>query len=246
MPPAPLLFIADLHLSRERPRPVDLFRRFMGEIAPTGGALYILGDFFEAWIGDDDLEDDFHSGVAAALHGLAHDGIPVFFLPGNRDFLAGEAFARAAGLTVLADPTHIDLFGTPTLLTHGDAYCTDDINYQAFRRQVRDPGWQAAFLARPLAERHALARELRERSEQAKAGKKPEIMDVNIDTVSQAFRERGVSRIIHGHTHRPARHEHRIDGRLCERWVLADWYEGVGGYLRCDADGCRALPFPAP
>jgi UDP-2,3-diacylglucosamine hydrolase len=244
MAPAPLLFIADLHLSRERPRPVELFHRFIGEIAPRGCALYILGDFFEAWIGDDDLKDDFHAGLAADLGALGRGGVQVFFLPGNRDFLAGETFARAAGLTLLADPTVIDLFGIPTLLTHGDAYCTDDINYQAFRRQVRDPGWQAAFLARPLAERHALARELRERSEQAKAGKKPEIMDVNIDAVSLAFRDRGVSRIIHGHTHRPARHEHRIDGHLCERWVLADWYEESGGYLRCDVDGCRALPFP--
>jgi UDP-2,3-diacylglucosamine hydrolase len=244
MAPAPLLFIADLHLSRERPRPVELFRRFLAEIAPTSGALYILGDFFEAWIGDDDLEDDLHAGLAADLRALALGGVPVFFLPGNRDFLAGEVFAQAAGLILLADPTTIDLFGTPTLLTHGDAYCTDDINYQAFRRQVRDPAWQAAFLARPLAERHALARELRERSELAKAGKKPEIMDVNIDAVSLAFRERGVSRIIHGHTHRPARHQYLIDGRPCERWVLADWYEESGGYLRCDTDGCRALPYP--
>ncbi len=241
MPSPPALFIADLHLSPERPRAIALFRQFMREVAPTAATLYILGDFFEAWVGDDDLSDGFHADIASCLRTLVQGGVPVSFLPGNRDFLIGDAFARTTGITLLEDPTRIDLFGIPTLLSHGDAFCTDDASYQSFRRQVRDPTWQAAFLARPLTERHAMARELREHSEQAKAGKQPEIMDVNADAVFRSFREHAVTRIIHGHTHRPAKHEYQLAGCLGERWVLADWYES-GGYLRCDTEGCRALP----
>ncbi len=241
---SPVLFISDLHLTRERPLAALLLRRFLSEAAPSAAALYILGDFFEAWVGDDDLSEPFHADIAEALRTLSGHGTQVAFLPGNRDFLVGEAFARAAGLTLLPDPTHLDLFGVPTLLTHGDAFCTDDAAYQAFRAQVRGAAWQQAFLARPLAERRALARELRERSEQAKAGKKPEIMDVNAAAVERAFCESQVDRIIHGHTHRPARHEHLVDGRPRERWVLADWYD-TGAYLHCDAQGCRSVALAA-
>lgn len=240
----PVLFISDLHLTPERPQAAHLLRRFLRDVAPSAAALYILGDFFEAWVGDDDLSEPFHADIAEALRILSGHGTQVAFLPGNRDFLAGEAFARAAGLTLLPDPTRLDLFGVPTLLSHGDAFCTDDATYQAFRAQVRGAAWQQAFLALPLAERRALARELRERSEQAKAGKKPEIMDVNAEAVERAFRESRVDRIIHGHTHRPARHEHLVDGRPRERWVLADWYD-TGAYLHCDAQGCRAVALAA-
>lgn len=240
----PVLFISDLHLTPERPQAAHLLRRFLRDVAPAAAALYILGDFFEAWVGDDDLSEPFHADIAEALRILSGHGTQVAFLPGNRDFLAGEAFARAAGLTLLPDPTRLDLFGVPTLLSHGDAFCTDDATYQAFRAQVRGAAWQQAFLALPLAERRALARELRERSEQAKAGKKPEIMDVNAEAVERAFRESRVDRIIHGHTHRPARHEHLVDGRPRERWVLADWYD-TGAYLHCDAQGCRAVALAA-
>lgn len=242
MTPTPILFISDLHLSPDRPGLVALFHRFIGEIAPAAGALYILGDFFEVWVGDDDLAEPFNADVVSGLKRLSASGIPVYFLSGNRDFMAGADFARAAGLTLLPDPTRIDLFGTATLLTHGDAYCTDDSAYQVFRQQVRDPGWQAAFRARPLAERHALARALRERSEQAKAGKRPEIMDVNAEAIARSAHDHGVRRIIHGHTHRPARHDFQVDGERCERWVLADWYE-TGSYLSCDAAGCCAVVF---
>lgn len=240
---SPVLFIADLHLTPERPQTARQFRRFLDETAAKAAALYILGDFFEAWVGDDDLTSPFHAGIAAAVHTLAGRGPAVFFLPGNRDFLVGERFAQAAGLTLLAEPTRIELFGVPTLLSHGDVFCTDDAAYQTFRAQVRDRVWQEDFLARPLAERHALARELRERSERAKAGKKPEIMDVNAAAVDRAFRAWGVDRLIHGHTHRPARHDHVVDGRPRERWVLADWYD-TGSYLHCDAQGCRAVALP--
>lgn len=234
------LFISDLHLTPERPGAAASFLRFLEQRAAHADALYILGDLFEAWVGDDDLASPFNTGIAAALKQVSDAGVPVYFLPGNRDFLAGPGFARAAGLSLLQDPTPVDLYGTPTLLAHGDAWCTDDAPYQAFRAQVREPAWRATFLDKPLAERHAIAAVLRERSEQAKADKRPDIMDVNSAAVAEAFRRHGVSRIIHGHTHRPARHEHLIDDRSRERWVLPDWYDASAGYLVCDATGCRA------
>ena len=233
------LFISDLHLSPERPGPAGLFRCFLKETASQADALYILGDLFDAWVGDDDLGLPFHAEIAAAIKQLSDTGVPVYLLPGNRDFLAGPELARTAGLTLLPDPTPIDLHGVPTLIAHGDAWCSDDVNYQAFRAQVREPDWQRDFLARPLAERRVMAVALRERSEQAKSGKRPEIMDVNPEAVAGAFRIYGVSRIIHGHTHRPARHHHQVDGRDCERWVLPDWYDREGGYLSCSEFGCH-------
>jgi UDP-2,3-diacylglucosamine hydrolase len=234
------LFVSDLHLTPERPGAAASFRRFLSEKTPGADGLYILGDLFEAWVGDDDLTLPFHAEIAAALKRVAQDGVPVYLLPGNRDFLAGPDLASAAGLTLLEDPTRIDLHGTPTLLAHGDAWCTDDAQYQAFRAQMREPAWRADILKKPLAERHALAAALRERSENAKAGKRPEIMDVNPDAVAEAFRRHALSRIIHGHTHRPAHHLLDVDGRSCERWVLPDWYDAAGGYVACDASGCRA------
>lgn len=242
MQPAPVFFISDLHLSPERPLQVSLFHRFMAEIAPEAAALYILGDFFETWVGDDELSDSFNSGIIRELRVLSDRGVTLYFMPGNRDFLVGAEFARAAGLSLLHDPCRIELFGVPCLLSHGDTFCTDDASYQAFRRQVRDPAWQTGFLANPLEERRRLARSLRERSEQAKAGKKPAIMDVNPEAISHAIKQFGVGRVIHGHTHRPARHTINVAGQTIERWVLADWYE-TGGYLRCDLAGCRALDF---
>lgn len=234
------LFISDLHLTQERPEAVARFRRFLADTASQAEALYILGDFFEAWVGDDDLADPFNAAIAADLRHLAEGGTTIGCLHGNRDFLLGPTFAEAAGLSLLPDPSVIDLYGTPSLISHGDAWCTDDQVYQAFRAQVRNPAWQASVLARPLAERHVMARAMREQSEKAKPGVKPEIMDVSAEAIAAAFRNHQVSRIIHGHTHRPARHDHQVDDRNCERWVLPDWYE-TGGYLACDAEGCRAV-----
>jgi UDP-2,3-diacylglucosamine hydrolase len=236
------LFISDLHLTPERPLPVQLFQRFIIEVAQNAQSLTILGDFFEAWVGDDNLDEAFNQAIANSLNSLTAQGVKVFFLPGNRDFLVGPAFAQAAGLTLLPDPTQIDLYGIATLLAHGDQFCTDDETYQAFRRQVRDPAWQQQFLAQPLPQRLALAAALRERSEHAKADKKPEIMDVNAAAIRTAAETYSVSRIIHGHTHRPARHEISLNGKTVERWVLPDWYE-TGGYLACDERGCRLLSF---
>lgn len=234
------LFISDLHLTAERPGANDRFFRFLDEIAAAAEALYILGDFFEAWVGDDALTDPFHAQVVAALHQLVSRGVRLYVMHGNRDFLLAEDFCRASGASLLAEPHVVNLYDRPTLLLHGDALCTDDLDYQQFRRVVRDPGWQVSFLARPLSERVALARELRARSEQVKGNKRPEIMDVNAEAVQQAFRQHGVQRMIHGHTHRPAHHHLMVDDRPCERWVLPDWYD-TGGYLSCSNGGCKLV-----
>ena len=200
----------------------------------------MLGDLFEYWAGDDDTDDDLNASVAGGFSRLAATGTAVYFMHGNRDVLVGSAFAGRAGAMLLNDPTVVDLHGTATLLVHGDTLCTDDIEYQKFRAYARNSENQARFLAQPLATRRAHLQSLREQSENAKQGKSAEIMDVNAQAVEQAFRDAGVARLIHGHTHRPARHVHVVDGRKCERWVLADWYES-GSYLRCDSSGCTSI-----
>lgn len=233
------IFISDLHLCPTRPAINALFARFIRDTAPQAEALYILGDFFEYWAGDDDLADPFHAAIARQLARLAQSGTRIYLMHGNRDFLIGADFLRAAGATLLPDPTLIDLYGQATLLMHGDTLCSDDMAYQNFRAQVRSPEWQRTFLTTPLAARKAQIEALRKQSEQAKSTKPAEIMDTNADTVATTLRAHGYPRLIHGHTHRPARHVHEVDGKRCERWVLPDWYE-TGGYLRCDAAGCMA------
>ncbi len=235
------LFISDLHLCREWPETNDLFFRFLRDRVPGSDALYILGDLFEYWAGDDDLGEPLHAEIAAALKQVSGGGIPVYFMHGNRDFLVGHEFARVTGAKLLEDPTVVDLHGTPTLLMHGDTLCTDDVKYQAFRAQVRDPAWQKDFLAKPLAARKAIIEDVREQSQREMKEKPPEIMDVNLSAVADAFRSHGYPRMIHGHTHRPAHHLHEVDGRVCERWVLTDWYDR-GGYLEVSEAGCLASP----
>jgi UDP-2,3-diacylglucosamine hydrolase len=239
----PTFLIADLHLTPEDPATAGRCLDFLAEAAPAAGALYILGDLFEAWPGDDLLEQPFPAAVVGALRRLSDQGTAVALMHGNRDFLIGAAFCRAAGATLLADPSVLELHGVPTLLMHGDSLCTDDAAYQQIRRQVRDPAWQQAVLAKPLVERLAMARQFRDASESAKSDKSDRIMDVNADAVAAAFRQSGCSRLIHGHTHRPARHALMVDGQPRERWVLPDWYDGRGGYLRCDAAGCTAIGY---
>lgn len=234
------LFISDLHLCPTRPAINALFMRFVQDIAPQAEALYILGDFFEYWAGDDDLADPFHTAITSALAGLAQRGTRIYLMHGNRDFLLSDAFMRAAQATLLPDPTRIDLYGAPTLLMHGDTLCTDDVAYQQFRSMVRNTEWQRNFLAQPLSQRKAQIEALRKKSAQEKSNKSAEIMDVNADAVANTLREQGYPRLIHGHTHRPGRHSHKVDGMLCERWVLPDWYE-TGGYLRCGPSGCEAV-----
>lgn len=236
------LFISDLHLCPSRPQTSRLFLGFLAGPARQAESLYILGDLFEYWAGDDNLDDPFNAGICAALRGLSDAGVPVFFMAGNRDFLTGEAFARSAGLTLLPDPTLVEVAGTTTLLMHGDTLCTDDAAYQVFREEVRSMDWRQAFLALPLDRRKAQIESLRRESEAQKRIKPTEIMDVNPAAVLQALTLHRCTRLIHGHTHRPALHQFEIDGRACERWVLPDWYE-TGGYLACDENGCREMGF---
>jgi UDP-2,3-diacylglucosamine hydrolase len=233
---SPILFISDLHLTFERERINQTFFRFLGSAARSAGALYILGDLFDYWLGDDDLDDPFHRSVADRLRGLADSGCAVFFMHGNRDLLISNEFARAAGIRLLPDPALVDLFGIPTLLMHGDTLCTADRDYQLFRAHVHSASWQRETLAKPLAERRAMALKLRQRSETSKLAKPEQIMDVSPAAVEQAFIQYGCSHLIHGHTHRPARHEHLVAGKPCERWVLSDWYQH-GEYLRTAATG---------
>jgi len=218
------LFISDLHLDEARPQIVDLFARFLADEARQADALYILGDLFESWIGDDD-NAPLATRVAHALRALRNRGVPIYFLHGNRDFLLGTDYAARAGIELLADPAIVELDGERTLLMHGDTLCTDDIEYQKFRNLVRNPAWQAQFLAKPLAERRAFAAQAREESRKQTAMKAAEIMDVNQAAVESTMHEYGVHRLIHGHTHRPAAHRFELDGRTAERIVLGDWYE---------------------
>lgn len=233
------LFISDLHLATERPRIITQFLAFTTDIAPQAAALYILGDLFEYWIGDDDTDAP-GTQTAAALAALAARGTEVFLMQGNRDVLMAGAFAARSGATLIGDPLLIDLHGTSTLLTHGDALCTDDADYQQFRAHARDAGNQARFLAQPLAARREQMLGMRAQSEARKQQKTETIMDVAPAAVENLLRQYKYPRLIHGHTHRPARHVHQIDGHRCERWVLNDWYER-GGYLRVDAGGCTAI-----
>ena len=232
------LFISDLHLDASCPAITGLFLAFLEGQARQADACYILGDLFEAWIGDDD-DAELGRTVALALRSLTDSGIPVFFLHGNRDFLLGERFAATAGFRLLAQTEIIDLYGEPVLLLHGDTLCTDDTAYQAFRAQVRNPLWQAQLLALPLAQRRVLAGQLRETSRQSTRQKTADIMDVNPVAVTQALRDHGVQRMIHGHTHRPAIHDVLLEGQPTRRAVLGDWSANLGSVLRCDASGWR-------
>jgi UDP-2,3-diacylglucosamine hydrolase len=238
------LFISDLHLCSGRPQSNNIFFDFLEREARSARALYILGDLFEYWVGDDDLEDPFNATVVAALARLVGAGVPTFLMHGNRDFVIGDAFARASGVVLLPDPSLLELHGRPTLLMHGDTLCTLDVEYQAFRREARSRVWIERLLQQPLAERKAAVEALRLRSEQEKRSKPAEIMDVAPAEVEATLRRHGYPLLIHGHTHRPARHVHMIDGHACERWVLADWYQG-GSYLACDESGCRAVQMSA-
>ncbi|WP_069383544.1 UDP-2,3-diacylglucosamine diphosphatase [Halomonas caseinilytica] len=231
------LLISDLHLHPGAPAVTEGFLRWLDERAQGADALYILGDFFEAWIGDDllDLGAADPTGtaplaqrVASALKALADTGTHLYLMHGNRDFLLGERFAREAGATLLPDPTLVTLGDERVLLMHGDSLCTHDEAYMAFRAQSRDPDWQAQILAMPIPERLELARQLRERSGEANSNKAEDIMDVTQEDVVTALREHGVTTLIHGHTHRPAVHDLEVDGKAARRVVLGDWQPGIG------------------
>lgn len=238
------LFISDLHLDAARPAITDLFLDFLAGEARDAEALYILGDLFEVWLGDDD-PDPHHARVADALAGVADSGTPVYFMVGNRDFLLGRDYAEKAGMELLEEPLVLELHGTPTVVLHGDVLCTDDTAYQNFRAMVRNPAWQRDFLSRPLDVRRALAAQVREESRNRGQSMAPEITDVNPEAVAGAFREHGVARMIHGHTHRPDIHRPTIGDAARERIVLGDWYT-QGSVLRVDANGLELSVLPLP
>ena len=228
------LFVSDLHLSPDAPQLTDLFLRWLQERARGVAALYILGDLFDAWIGDD---DDRYRDIEAGLTGLTAGGTRCCLLHGNRDFLLGRRFCRRTGAKLLRDPARITLGGEPVLLMHGDLLCTDDLPYQRFRRRVRNPLVQWLFLRQSLAKRRRIADDYRHKSQRAMAEKSAEIMDVNPETVLRFMRRHQVRRLIHGHTHRPADHGLRLDGNPASRHVLADWSPRGGEVLVAAADG---------
>ena len=242
--PAPLarpetvaLFVSDLHLQESSPATTALFLSFLEQHAPHARQLYLLGDLFEYWAGDDDIATPYLRPIVDALHGASRVGVQIFWMAGNRDFLVGEAFAREAGMTPLPDPYVAQIAGLRITLAHGDAQCTDDRDYQAFRAQVRSPQWQRAFLAQPLTDRKAIIDSMRIGSRAAQRGKTMDIMDVNQEAVSTLFDATGTALLIHGHTHRPGVHRH--GSRV--RYVLPDWDGDLnpprGGWLALDADG---------
>ena len=219
----------------------EAFARFLAGPARQAAALYILGDLFEVWIGDDAGLHEY-SAERSCLRALTGAGVPVYFQHGNRDFLVGRDFAAATGVQMLADPLVLDLHCERTLLSHGDLYCTDDVRYQRWRRFSRRPAVQSLYRLLPRAWRDRFAGAVRADSAAHKQATAAGIMDVNDGAIRAAFREHGVARMIHGHTHRPATHDYSIDGRACKRHVLADWHPGRSAALRVDASGVQSLP----
>ena len=229
------LFISDLHLAEERPDIGDQLLSLLEGEASSADALYILGDLFETWVGDDD-PNEHYARIKIGLRALVDSGVPVYFMHGNRDFMIGEDFAIETGVKVLPDPYHLEMHGITVLLSHGDAMCTDDVEYQQVRKMTRNPEWQAMMLAKPLAERLAFAANARERSQARGESLNEEITDVNQREVVNAFAEHGVDLLLHGHTHRPAVHDVDLGDRTATRIVLGDWYE-QGSILRWDESG---------
>lgn len=239
-----ILFISDLHLAPERPDIIQLYARFLDEQAHYAKRLYILGDFVEYWLGDDDHAEALEP-VFSKMKQLADAGLKIYLMHGNRDFLMGEALAERCGCTLINDPVVENLGQQAALLMHGDTLCTDDVRYQELRVMLRSAQWQQQFLAKPLAEREQIAEALREQSKEETQAKPAEIMDVNANAVAQAFIEHGVSLMIHGHTHRPAIHQLEVNGQPVTRIVLGDWYK-KGSYLAVDAQGHYQLnDYPA-
>lgn len=226
------LFVSDLHLHESRPEVTRGFYRFLQEQAAKADELYILGDFFDVWIGDDD-DQPLVGEVASELSKISSGGVGIYLMHGNRDFLLGEDFAAASGAQLIPDPHLIDLNGRPALLMHGDSLCTGDESYMDFRAMVRSDKWQSEFLAQPLAVRRKIAQDLRERSQSMNSSKAEDIMDVTPEEVVSAMESAGVDLLIHGHTHRPTRHQLSVNGKPAERIVLGDWHD-EGWCLRAE------------
>ncbi|KAF3998885.1 UDP-2,3-diacylglucosamine diphosphatase [Glaciimonas immobilis] len=235
------LFISDLHLQEANPRTTQAFYDFLDTHARHAAQLYLLGDLFEYWAGDDDLETPYNLQIATAIRQISDAGVSVFWIAGNRDFLVGESFAQVAGLTLLQDPFVALIGGRRVALAHGDAQCTDDLDYMAFRAQVRNPQWQQQFLALPLTQRKAIIAGARTESRKEQQHKSMEIMDVNPQAIATLFAETGTDTLIHGHTHRPALHSYAGTDVTLSRYVLPDWeYDVVrqrGGWISIDTEG---------
>ena len=233
-------FISDCHLAPERPEITQAFFRFLETTASNANALYILGDFFDAWLGDDDDSPLIGEVIKHLAAFTQHT--PTFFMHGNRDFLVGEQFAKQTGVSLLAEPTIIEINHTPTLLIHGDSLCTKDEEYMGFRQMVRSSQWQQMVLAKPLDERKALAQQMRATSQSMNSLKADDIMDVTPSEVIKLMEEHNITRLIHGHTHRPARHKLSINKQAGERIVLGDWHQ-QGWYLQADGEQIDLVSF---
>ena len=235
------LFVSDVHLQQALPRTTEAFLTFLREKAPCAKQLYLLGDLFEYWAGDDDIDSDYNQRIVSAIRDATATGIDIFWIGGNRDFLVSAGFAASVGITLLPDPHVVELAGWRIALTHGDAQCTDDHDYMAFRSQVRQEEWQRQFLAMPLAQRKAIINGLRNSSREAQRGKSYETMDVNESAIATLFDSTSASVIIHGHTHRPGRHEYGNGADKRIRYVLPDWdcdeESQRGGWLTLGEDG---------
>jgi len=229
-----ILFVADLHLSPRTPGATALFLDFLGGRARQASELYILGDLFETWIGDDDIASPDHAEIVAALRAAGDAGVAISVMRGNRDFLLGESFAATAGVRLINEPHILSTAEWQFVLAHGDALCLDDAEYMRFRAEVRTPAWQTAFLARPLAERRAIADAMRAASESSQRARDTIYTDLQPAATEDFLRANGYATFIHGHTHQPATHEHIVDGIHVERWVLADWHEERGECLVWD------------
>jgi UDP-2,3-diacylglucosamine hydrolase len=236
------MLIADLHLSGERSATVELFLRFLRDVASNSQRLYILGDLFDVWIGDDDRTEPIPQ-ILTALSDYAARGKELFLIKGNRDFLIGEGFCRETGCALLQDSAVVNLSGQATLLMHGDLLVTDDLEYQKERIRLRSASFRDNFLSKPLSERRILAAEMREQSMRAKSSLSDNIMDVNEATVIEYMRKHGAWQLVHGHTHRPDTHDLRLDGRPAKRIVLGDWTDDSGPYLVDHGNGLESCIF---
>jgi UDP-2,3-diacylglucosamine hydrolase len=236
------LFIADLHLQTEEPAITAGFLRFLQGEARSADALYILGDLFEAWIGDDD-PNPLHREIAAAIKALVDSGVPCFFIHGNRDFLIGKRFARESGMMLLPEEQVLDLYGRQVLIMHGDTLCTDDTGYLAFRAKVHTPWIQTLFLALPLFIRNRIAAKMRAGSKAANSSKSLSIMDVNPQAVIEVMEKHRVQWLIHGHTHRPDVHTLSANGEPAHRVVLGAWHT-EGSMVKVTPNGIELIPFP--
>ena len=236
------LFISDLHLEAERPDIGEQFIRFLQTEATEAEALYILGDLFEAWVGDDD-PNAYYAIIKLAIRKLVDSGIPVYFMHGNRDFMIGTKFANETGVKILKDPYPVRMYGQKALLCHGDAMCTDDVQYQRVRSMTRDPVWQQSMLTKPLKERLRIAEEARRQSLEQTLNLSMDIMDVNQGAVIRTINEHGVDVLLHGHTHRPDIHTVDLGNRKAKRIVLGDWYT-QGSLVRWDLRGPKLEVMP--